>query len=216
MLAQMFYSLRFLGEGLLVTLEVSGLVVALALVCGIVLGAGVTYGAWFIAWPIRLFSDIIRGITILVLIFFIYYGLPAVHVNLGSFPAAVLALTVFSTAQVIEIVRGALQSIHHGQMEAGKAIGLTFPQRMAHVILPQAMRRFLPPWLNSVVDAVKGSALVSLLGIADLMLSIQKVAGRTYDALPLYILGALIYFAINYSLSSLSRWLEARTAYIRE
>ena len=216
MLAQMFYSLRFLGEGLLVTLEVSGLVVALALVCGVVLGAGVTYGAWFIAWPIRLFSDIIRGIPILVLIFFIYYGLPAVHVNLGSFPAAVFALTVFSTAQVIDIVRGALQSIHHGQMEAGKAVGLTFPQRMAYVILPQAMRRFLPPWLNSVVDAVKGSALVSLLGIADLMLSIQKVAGRTYDALPLYILGALIYFAINYSLSSLSRWLEARTAYIRE
>jgi polar amino acid transport system permease protein len=216
MLAQMFYSLRFLGEGLLVTLEVSGLVVALALVCGVVLGAGVTYGAWLIAWPIRLFSDIIRGIPILVLIFFIYYGLPAVHVNLGSFPAAVFALTVFSTAQVIEIVRGALQSIHHGQMEAGKAVGLTFPQRMAYVILPQAMRRFLPPWLNSVVDAVKGSALVSLLGIADLMLSIQKVAGRTYDALPLYILGALIYFAINYSLSSLSRWLEARTAYIRE
>jgi polar amino acid transport system permease protein len=216
MLAEMLYSLRFLGEGLLVTLEVSGLVVALALVCGIVLGAGVTYGAWFIAWPIRLFSDIIRGIPILVLIFFIYYGLPAVHVNLGSFPAAVLALTVFSTAQVIEIVRGALQSVHHGQMEAGKAIGLTFAQRMAYVILPQGMRRFLPPWINSVVDAVKGSALVSLLGIADLMLSIQKVAGRTYDALPLYVLGALIYFAINYSLSSLSRWLEARTAYIRE
>jgi polar amino acid transport system permease protein len=216
MLAQMFYSLRFLGEGLLVTLEVSGLVVALALVCGIVLGAGLTYGPWFIAWPIRLFSDIIRGIPILVLIFFIYYGLPAVHVNLGSFPAAVFALTVFSTAQVIEIVRGALQSIHHGQMEAGKAIGLTFAQRMAYVILPQGMRRFLPPWINSVVDAVKGSALVSLLGIADLMLSIQKVAGRTYDALPLYILGALIYFAINYSLSSLSRRLEARTAYIRD
>ena len=113
-------------------------------------------------------------------------------------------------------MRGALQSIHHGQMEAGKAIGLTFVQRLAYVVLPQGMRRFLPPWLNSVVDAVKGSALVSLLGIADLMLSIQKVAGRTYDALPLYILGALIYFVINYSLSSLSRWLEARTAYIRE
>lgn len=216
MLAQMFYSLRFLGEGLLVTLEVSGLVVALALVCGVVLGAGVTYGAWFIAWPIRLFSDIIRGIPILVLIFFIYYGLPAVHVNLGSFTAAVFALTVFSTAQVIEIVRGALQSIHHGQMEAGKAIGLTFSQRMAYVILPQAMRRFLPPWLNSVVDAVKGSALVSLIGISDLMLEIQKVAGRTYEALPVYIVGALIYFAINYALSTLSRRLEAGTAHIRD
>src|SRR5882724_3244584 len=216
MLAQMLYSLRFLGEGLLVTLEVSGLVVALALVCGIVLGAGVTYGAWFIAWPIRLFTDVIRGIPILVLIFFVYYGLPAVHVNLGSFTAAVLALTLFSTAQVIEIVRGALQSIHHGQMEAGKAIGLTFVQRLAYVVLPQALRRFLPPWINSVVDTVKGSALVSLVGIVDLMLAIQQVIGRTFEPMPLYVLGALMYFAINFTLSLASRRLEARFAYIRE
>src|SRR5882724_11015508 len=166
----MLYSLWFLGDGLLVTLAVSGLVVALALVVGLVLGAGVTYAPWFVAWPIRLFSDVIRGIPILVLIFFVYYGLPAVHVNLATFAAAVLALTLFSTAQVIEIVRGALQSIHHGQMEAGKAIGLTFVQRLAYVILPQGLRRFLPPWINSVVDAVKGSALVSLVGISDLML----------------------------------------------
>jgi len=128
----------------------------------------------------------------------------------------VFALTVFSTAQVIEIVRGALQSIHHGQMEAGKAIGLTFVQRLAYVILPQALRRFLPPWINSVVDAVKGSALVSLIGISDLMLEVQKVAGRTYEALPVYIVGALIYFAINYALSTLSRRLEAGTAHIRD
>src|SRR5258706_4925604 len=155
MLAQMLYSLRFLGEGLLVTLEVSGLVVALGLGCGIVLGAGVTYGAWFIAWPIRLFSDIIRGIPILVLIFFIYYGLPAVHVNLGSFPAAVLALAVFFPAQVIEIVRGALQSIHHGQMEARKAIGLTLAPPIAYVIPPPGMRRFLSPLIHHLADAGK-------------------------------------------------------------
>jgi polar amino acid transport system permease protein len=216
MLAKMLYSLQFLGHGLLITLATSGLVVALALVVGLVFGAGVTYGPWFIAWPIRLFSDVIRGIPILVLIFFVYYGLPAVHVNLATFTAAVFALTLFSTAQVIEIVRGALQSIHHRQMEAGKAIGLTFVQRLAYVILPQALRRFLPPWINSVVDAVKGSALVSLIGISDLMLEVQKVAGRTYDALPVYIVGALIYFAINYALSTLSRRLEAGTAHIRD
>jgi ABC-type amino acid transport system permease subunit len=78
------------------------------------------------------------------------------------------------------------------------------------------MRRFLPPWINGVTDAVKGSALVSLLGVNDLMNSIQQVIGRTYDPLPLYILGAAIYFLINYGLSSLSRSLELRFAYIRE
>ena len=164
----------------------------------------------------RLFSDVIRGIPILVLIFFVYYGLPVTGLNLNSFTAGVFALTLFSTAQVIEIARGALQSIHHGQMEAAKAIGLTFPQRLVYVIFPQAVRRFLPPWINSVTDAVKGTALLSLVGIVDLMLAIQQVIGRTYEPMPLYILGAFIYFAINYSLSNLSRLLEARYAYIRE
>jgi polar amino acid transport system permease protein len=101
-------------------------------------------------------------------------------------------------------------------MEAGKAIGLTFPQRLVYVVFPQAMRRFLPPWINSVADAVKGTALLSLVGIVDLMLAIQQVIGRTYEPMPLYILGALIYFVINYSLSLLSRRLEARYAHFRE
>jgi ABC-type amino acid transport system permease subunit len=87
---------------------------------------------------------------------------------------------------------------------------------MHHVIFPQAVRRFLPPWINAVTDAVKGSALVSLIGVVDLMLAVQKVIGRTYEPMPLYVTGAIIYFLINYSLSSLSRQLETRFAYIRE
>ncbi len=142
--------------------------------------------------------------------------MPAIQVNLDSLTAAVVALTVFKTAQVIEITRGAFQSIPKGQMEAGKAIGLVFRQRMIYVIIPQATRRFIPPFINSVVDAVKGSALVSLLGVVDLMQAIQQVIGRTFVPLPLYVLGAFIYFAINYSLSLLARRMEARFAYVRE
>jgi ABC-type amino acid transport system permease subunit len=84
------------------------------------------------------------------------------------------------------------------------------------VVLPQAIRRFLPPWINGVADAVKGTALVSLLGVTDLMHAIQQVVGRTYDPIPLYVLGAAIYFMINYGLSSLSRYVEGRYAYIRD
>ena len=81
----------------------------------------------------------VRGIPVLVLIFFVYYGLPVFGIDLDNFWAAVAALSAFMTAHVIEIVRGAIQSIHHGQTEAGKAIGLTFWQRMVYVIFPQAM-----------------------------------------------------------------------------
>jgi polar amino acid transport system permease protein len=215
-LAEILSSMRFLWQGLFVTVEVSVLVIVLSLIGGLLLGVVVTYGPLPIRLLIRLFSDVIRGIPILVLIFVIYYGLPVTGINLDNFVSAVVALALFSTAQIVEIARGALQSIHHGQTEAAKAIGLTFTQRLLYVIFPQAMRRFLPPWINSVTDVVKGSALVSLVGVVDLMLAIQQVIGRTYVPMPLYVLGALIYFAINYTLSSFSRILEARYAYIRE
>ncbi|MGE3292505.1 MAG: amino acid ABC transporter permease [Geminicoccaceae bacterium] len=209
-------SLPFITKGLAITLQVSALVVSLSLVVGVLLGVALSYGPLPVRFLVRAYSDIIRGIPVLILIFAVYYGLPALKVNLSNLTAAIAALTMFTTAQVIETTRGAIQSIHHGQMEAGKAIGLGFGQRLVYVIFPQALRRFLPPWINSVTDAVKGSALVSLVGVVDLMLAIQQVIGRVYEPMPLYLLGAAIYFAINYSLSSLSRRLEQRFAYVRE
>lgn len=209
-------SLPYLWQGLLITLAVSVLTVVLSLVIGVLLGTLVVYGPLPVRWLILGYSDVIRGIPVLVLIFSVYYGLPPLGINLGNFPSAVVALTAFASAQVTEIARGALQSIHFGQVEAGKAIGLGFWPRMFYVVFPQALRRFLPPWINNVTDTVKGSALVSLVGVIDLMLSIQQVIGRVYEPMPLYIVGALIYFAINFSLSQLSRRLEMRFAYIRE
>lgn len=209
----MLEALPFLWRGLAITLAVSALVVVLSLLAGTVLGLLRVYGGPLLQSTVQAFSDVVRGIPVLVLIFFVFYGLPAIGVHLPSFGSAVLALAIFSTAQVTELARGALQSIHPGQEEAAKAIGLGFPQRMASVILPQAARRFLPAWVNSVTDAVKGSALVSLIGVVDLMMAIQQVIGRTYQALPLYLLGGTIYFTINYGLSRFSRRCEARLSY---
>lgn len=216
MLDAIVYAIPYLMGGLGMTLLVSLIVVALSLVIGVLLGVGLIYGPLPLRWLIRLVTDCVRGIPILVLIFAVYYGLPPLGLNLSSFWAAVLALTLFKTAQVIEYARGAVSSIPRGQMEAAKSIGLIFSQRLRYVIFPQATRRFLPPWLNGVTDAVKGSALVSLLGVTDLMQAINQVIGRTYEPMPLYLLGALIYFAINYSLSSMSKVLERRYAYIKE
>ena len=216
MITVMINALPFLGQGLLVTLQVSAIVVVVALLFGVVLGVGLSYGPRVVAWPIRLFSDFVRGLPLLILIFSIFYMLPLTGWKISNFWSAIAALAIFETAHVSEVARGAFQSIHPGQIEAGKAIGLTFEKRMLYVVFPQALRRFLPPWINTVVDTVKGSALVSLVGIVDLMLSINQVIGRTFKPMPLYVLGALIYFAINYTLSQTSRRLEARFAYVRE
>jgi polar amino acid transport system permease protein len=216
MIAYIANVLPFLWQGLLVTLAVSGMVVASSLVVGVLFGIGLVYGSRWVAWPIRIYSDILRGTPLLVLIFLIIYGLPLLGIDFGNYASAVVALAAFKTAHVAEIARGAIQSIHFGQTDAAKAIGLTFRQRLHYVILPQAIRRFLPPWINAVAEAVKGSALVSLAGIVDLTLAVQQVIGRTYDPLPMYLIGAAMYFIINYSLSLTSRRLEARFAYIRE
>jgi len=216
MIAFLATTLPFLLQGLVVTLQISAMVVVFSLVFGVLLGIGLTYGPLWVRLPIRIYSDILRGTPLIVLIFLVFYGPPLIGMNFDNFAAVVVALSAFKAAHVAEIVRGAIQSIHPGQTDAGKMIGLTFRQQMQYVILPQAVRRFLPPWINSVVDAVKGSSLASLIGIVDLMLAVQQVIGRTYDPLPMYMLGAAIYFIINYSLSQASRRLEQRFAYIRE
>ncbi|MGX1741720.1 amino acid ABC transporter permease [Bosea sp. NPDC055353] len=209
-MATLIQTLPFLVDGLLTTLLVSACVIVLSLIVGLPLGCVLAFGPLWARAPIRLYADFVRGVPILVLLYFVYYGLPAIKVNLPSLLAAIVALTAFKSAQIIEITRGSFQSIPTGQTEAAKAIGLTMFDRFAHVLAPQAVRRFLPPFVNSVVDTVKGSSLVSLLGIVDLMLSLQQVIGRTHVALPLYLIGALMYFAINFPLSALSRRLEKR------
>jgi polar amino acid transport system permease protein len=211
------YSLPFLLKGTEVTLWVSAVVATCSLLLGVLLGTLVCYAPAPVRWTIRLYCDVIRGIPVPVLIFTVYYGVPLLlGVAINNYVDAILALTVFTTAQVTEIARGAIQSIHFGQIEAGKAIGLGFWPRVIHVVFPQAIRRFLPPWVNNVTDVVKGSALISLVGIVELMLQIKQVAGRVYVPMPIYIAGTIIYFLINYALSSASRRLEGHFAYIRE
>ena len=205
-----------LWEGLLVTAEVGVMVMVVSTILGVLGGLGLAYGAAPLRILIRVYVDVIRGIPVLVLIFTVYYGLPPLGVDMNSFQAAVAALSAFFAAHVAEIARGAVASIHHGQSEAAKAIGLNFEQRMLYVVLPQALRRFLPPWMNTVTDIIKGTALVSLVGVVDLILAIQQVVGRTFDPMPLYLFGALIYIVINFTISFFSRRLETRFAHVRE
>ncbi len=211
------YSLPFLLKGAQVTLWVSAIVATCSLLLGVLLGTLVCYAPAPVRWTITLYCDVIRGIPVPPFILMMYYGVPLLlGFPINNYVDAILALTVFTTAQVTEIARGAIQSIHFGQIEAGKAIGLGFWPRVFYVVFPQAIRRFLPPWVNNLTDVVKGSALISLVGIVELMLQIKQVAGRVYVPMPIYIAGTIIYFLINYSLSSASRKLEGQFAHIRE
>ena len=214
--AKGWYFLTTLLGGWPETAGVAAASLVFALIVGLVI-ALLRLSRWrVLRFPAIAYVEFFRGTPALVQLFVIYFGLPDTGFQPSPLQAAIVGLGLNGAAYLSEIYRAGIESIHRGQMEAALSLGMTPAKAMAYIILPQAVRRFLPPWINSVTDVVKGSALVSLVGIVDLMLATQQVIGRVYEPMPLYIVCSIIYFAINYSLSSASRNLEARFVYIRE
>jgi len=200
-------------RGLLVTCEASALIIFFGTVIGVIGGVSLLYGPLPIRILFRIYVDTIRGIPLLVSIFAIFYGLPALGSQISPFAAAVLALSIFGGAHISEIVRGAVDSIPQGQTDAAKAIGLTFLKRLRYVIFPQALARMIPPWTNTAVELVKGSSLLALVSIVDLLYSTEQIAARTRQPLLFYGVAAMLYFVINYSISALGQRIEKKFSY---
>ena len=204
---------HLIGRGLWITCASSALVIVIASIGGMFGGLILLYAPFPLRIVMRVYVDTIRGIPLLVLIFAIFYGLPAAGSQISSFNAAVLALSVFGIAHVSEVVRGAVDSIPDGQTEAAKAIGLNFYKRLRYVIFPQALARLIPPWTNTAVELVKSSALLALVSIVDLLYSTEQIAARTRNPLLFYGVAALLYFLINYSISAVGARVEKKFTY---
>jgi len=136
-------------------------------------------------------------------------------INVAALTAGILALSVFAAAHVAENLRGAVQSVPAGQMDAAKAIGLTFPKRLAYVIVPQAARRMLPPWINTCLEIAKNTTLLSVIGVVDLLLASQQVIARNYMIIDFYLLATVIYLVINLCIAQLGALVERRLSYLR-
>lgn len=201
-----------LMRGLAVTLQLSALIILFGTTIGLFGGIGLLYGPGWLRAILRVYVDIIRGTPLLVVIFLIFYGLPALSVDIDGFQAAVVAFSLFAGAHISEIIRGGISSVPRGQTDAAKALGLTFWPSMAWVVLPQALPVLLPPWVNTAVEMVKGSSLVVLVSVSDLMFATVKVAERTGDPMPLYLTAAAIYVVVNLAISRFGVWLERRAS----
>jgi polar amino acid transport system permease protein len=198
--------------GLRTTLQLSALIIVLGTIIGLFGGIGLLYGPLPVRALMRAYVDIVRGTPLLVLIFLIFYGLPALKVEISGFQAAVVAFSLFAGGHISEVVRGAVSSVPRGQTDAAKSLGLTFWPRIFSVILPQALPIAIPPWVNTAVEMVKGSSLVVLVSVNDLMFASVKIAERTGNPMPLYIAAGLIYIAVNLTISRLGAWLERRVS----
>jgi polar amino acid transport system permease protein len=211
-LDQLWTARYVIMSGLGITVSISLLAILAGSVLGVFVGMALVHGGAALRFVVRAYTDIIRGTPVLVLVLASYYVSSAVGVNLGPFAAGVLALAIFCSSHVGEIVRGALQAIPKGQTEAAKAIGLTFTQTFTSVLWPQAMRQFLPAWVNTAAEMVKASTLLSVVGVAELLLRTQEIISRSFLSLQFYFLAGALYFIINYGIERFGKYVERKTA----
>lgn len=186
--------------------------IILGTIFGIVVGLALTYGYWVNRVIARLYTDIIRGIPLFVLIMAIFYIQAGFGLGMTAFQAGTLALAIFCASHVAENLRGALQAIPRGQTEAAQAVGLTFLQCFFSVLLPQALRQMLPAWVNTAIEIVKGTTLLSVIGVAELLLATQRVISRSYLSLEFYLFVGLVFYILNFTIEQIGRAVERRLA----
>ena len=158
----------------------------------------------------RVYIWIIRCTPLLVQLYLVFYGLPSLGILLDAFPTAVLVFGINEGAYMAETMRGSLEAVPSGQMEAGYCVGMNYLQIMWHVILPQAFRTAFPSLSNSLISMVKGTSLASVITVTEMFRQAIVINGRVYESLALYSEVALIYLAFCSALTLLQRWSEKK------
>ena len=202
---------RVLLEGAVLTLQVTALAVLWGTVVAVLLGVAGLSRLRVLRVAARVYVEVFRGVSAIILIFWVYYALPLLGLELQAFEAGVLALGLNLSAYGAEIVRAAVQSIPRGQTEASIAVHLTTRQRLWSVVLPQATITMLPPYGNLVIEVMKSSSLVSLISLSDLTREAQNLRQlRAADSVDIFLAVLVIYFTISLGITAVVRLLERR------
>ncbi|MFD6446427.1 ectoine/hydroxyectoine ABC transporter permease subunit EhuC [Promicromonospora sp. NPDC060204] len=201
-----------LGEGILVTLELTIAGAALALIIAFILGLGSRARTRWARVPSRVVVEFFRGTSLVVQIFWLYYvlPLPPFYVELDPLACGILALGLNYGAYAAEVVRGSINSVPTGQWEAATALDLGGVHRLRRVILPQAWPLMMPMFTNLLIQLVKGSALAAYITLHDLNFFIGELRKGTTDTVFAYTVGLLLYFVFAYALTLIMNALEAR------
>jgi His/Glu/Gln/Arg/opine family amino acid ABC transporter permease subunit len=200
-------------EGMALTLQLtlwSGL-------CGITLGlllslARIARSPW-LAWPAAIYVTLFRGTPLLLQVLFIYFALPPLlDIRLDAMPSGILALSLNAAAYLTEIFRAAIQSIDKGQMEAARALGMSYAIAMRRIILPQTFRRLLPPVVNELAALSKDTSLVSVIALSEMLYVTQRMGAKYLTPWQVYAWAAVGYLLIVMTLSGLAGFFEKRLA----
>ena len=203
---------KLLHYGVRVTLPLTALSFMLALVISVIVALIQYANVKGLRQVCRFYIWVIRGTPLLVQLYLVFYGLPSVGIVLEAFPTAVLVFGFNEGAYMAETMRGALESVSAGQVEAGYCVGLNYMQIMYHVVLPQAFRTAFPALSNSLISMLKGTSLAATITVMDMFRQAQVINGRVYESMALYSEVALIYLAFCTILTWLQRLGEKKLA----
>jgi polar amino acid transport system permease protein len=204
-------SVPYIIKGIGITLQVVAASTVLGFVLGILLSLFKISRVKVLQWFGDAYTSIFRGTPLILQLFIIYYGLPQlIDYQIPAFLAAVLAFGLNSGAYVSEIIRAGIEAIDKGQREAAMALGVPYGQMMKDIILPQALKNILPALMNEFITLTKESALVSVIGVTDIMRRSYIVGGDHYSFFPPMLIAGVIYYVMVMGLTLLGKKLERR------
>lgn len=206
-------NLLFLLEGFYVTLKVALISIILSFIIGGAVGTLRFAKIPFLSKICAILVETIRNLPLLLVILFTYFALPEIGISLSITVSAIVALTVFESAMIAEIVRGGLNSIEKGQMEAARSSGLTYVQSLRFIILPQALRRMVPNLVSQFISLLKDTSLAVVIALPELLHHAKIIqAQHSSYVIPIFLLIAFMYFVVNYALSLIAKRLELKNA----
>jgi His/Glu/Gln/Arg/opine family amino acid ABC transporter permease subunit len=206
-------NLGFLLSGVELTLIVTAAALSSGSVLGLIVALGRMSSRRWIQLPAIGYIELFRNTPALIQLMWVYYCLPILTgIEMGAAASATVALAINGAAYIAEIIRGGIQGVDRGQVEAARTLGLSYAQTMRKVVLPQAFRRMIPPFVNESVSILKFSSLVSVLGVADLTYQAQVLSTTTFRPIEIFSFIAVVYLVLCSALSLFARRLELRLA----
>jgi polar amino acid transport system permease protein len=206
--------LPLVAQGLALTVVLALLIVVCGLALGLLLAVLRSFGIRPLNWLIIFTVDVFRALPPLVIIVLLFFGLPAAGMSVSGFAATWLSLTLVLMAFAEEIFWAGITAVPKGQWEAARSTGLTFLQTLRMVVLPQALRITIPPLTNRTIAITKGTALGSVVGVAEILGAAQSAMSFSANPSPLT-LGAIAYLVLFIPVVALGRWIETRFAWKR-
>ncbi len=215
--AYSWVNIKFLLSGAAVTVFVSIVSIILSYIFGIIFGIIRYVQIKYLSAIVGFVIDIIRNLPLILIIFFTYFGLPRLGFKPTPLWATIVAMTVFESMMIAEIVRAGINSIPVGQMEGARANGLSYWQALRYIILPQAIKNMIPAIVSQFISLVKDTSLATIIVLPDLMNHAQIIYGQnTNYTIPMFLALAVMYFIVCYSLSLLSQYLDHRLGTSKE